>query len=213
MKASNDAVLWNACVIILGQASPANVLRLAVNEFDKEIRMRSDHIIKKMTLILRQSLLLSSVPLMFDLTSMMRSRPESRNILRLFAELLQGRSEAQPAASFTHKQYRQLLINRCRELMERFGSSDVPILHGELFSVHSVAERLLENLTKRAASEIMEQRAIFEASTGIDCHQFYENRHLQPIAATAIVKRFIESADAKKYKPGCRYFFGHEIPN
>jgi hypothetical protein len=56
-------------------------------------------------------------------------------------------------------------------------------------------------------------RRRFEASTGIDCHDFYVEQGFQPLSAARIAEDFLNGPQAAKYEEGCRYFFGHLIPD
>ncbi|NJK31974.1 MAG: hypothetical protein HC927_05885 [Deltaproteobacteria bacterium] len=56
-------------------------------------------------------------------------------------------------------------------------------------------------------------RRRFEASTGIDCSEFYSDGEFFPLVAAARLEAWIDSPEADRYEPGVRYFFGHRIPN
>jgi hypothetical protein len=51
----------------------------------------------------------------------------------------------------------------------------------------------------------------FEASTGIDCSDFYEGGNLQRLAALAVLEGFLDSRAAARFEIGTRYFFAHPI--
>ena len=55
-------------------------------------------------------------------------------------------------------------------------------------------------------------REKFEACTGIDCSDFYDDGDFQPLTAAARLEAWLESDQPNKYLPGERYFFGHRIP-
>ncbi len=61
-------------------------------------------------------------------------------------------------------------------------------------------------------ADFLDLREKFEASTGINCSGFYNNKQFQPLAATAVLEEFLESVDPQKYREGMRYFFGHPVP-
>lgn len=51
----------------------------------------------------------------------------------------------------------------------------------------------------------------FEASTGIDCSDFFDDDRLQPLAALALLEEFLESTRPLHFAAGARYFYGHRI--
>ncbi|QRK11042.1 hypothetical protein JQX13_13790 [Archangium violaceum] len=110
--------------------------------------------------------------------------------------------------------YEDRVLERYEELKRKFGTDQVILLHGERFSVVSVARRLLRSLNgsdfERAKRPFYRRR--FEASTGIDCSPFYKDGEFQPLTAAAILEDFLESPEAARYEEGVRYFFGHRIP-
>ena len=213
MRAFDTGVFWNACVILLGQAGPRKILQQALSEFDKEIQANDINIIKRVSFIHYESLLLWTVPVMLDLFQRVANRDQVIIIPRLFSRILEEKQGEIYDASLPDEPYRQLVLNRCSTLAQTFGTDQVAAWRGKLFSVKSLAEQLLKDLTGGQVANVMGERGIFEASTGIDCSSFYKDRQLQPLAAATIVEGFLEDGDADKYQPGVRYFFGHPIPD
>jgi hypothetical protein len=219
MRALDNSLFWNACVILLGHAGPRKVLQQALSEFDKEIQANDINVIKRMSFMLHGSLLLWTVPVMLDLFQRVadRNRPFIRDqviiIPYLFSEIVEEKEGEIFSASLPDEPYRQLVLDRCVALGRTFGTDQVPVWRGELFSVKSLAEQLLRDLAAGQVANVMGQRAIFEASTGIDCSPFYKDRQLQPLAAATVVEGFLEDGHADRYQPGVRYFFGHPIPD
>jgi hypothetical protein len=219
MRALDNNLFWSACVILLGQAGPRKILQQALSEFDKEIQANDINIIKRVSFILYGSLLLWTVPVMLDLFQRVadRNRAFIRDqvviIPHLFSEIVEEKEGEIYNASLQDEQYRQLVQNRCSTLAKAFGTDQVAARRGKLFSVKSLAEELLKDLTGGQVANVMGERGIFEASTGIDCSSFYKDSQLQPLAAATIVEGFLEDGGADKYQPGVRYFFGHPIPD
>lgn len=219
MRALDNSLFWNACVILLGQAGPRKLLQQALSEFDKEIHTNDISIIKSVSFLLHGSLLLWTVPVMLDLFQRVADR--NRAFIRdqviiipyLFSEIVEEKEGEIFSASLPDEPYRQLVLNRCSALAQTFGTDQVAVWRGKLFSVKSLAEQLLEDLAGGQVANVMGERGIFEASTGIDCSSFYKDRQLQPLAAATIVEAFLEDGDADKFQPGVRYFFGHRIPD
>lgn len=102
------------------------------------------------------------------------------------------------------------------EVIESVGSADKPVYEGRLLDVAEIARRLHHRLTSEdeAVGRIYRERMLFEASTGIDCSDFYDkNGGLQYLQAAAIIENFLESDAVDRFEPGLRYFFGHPIPD
>ena len=213
MRAFDNGVFWNACVILLGQAGPRTILRQALSEFDKEIQANDINIIKRVSFILYESLSLWTVPVMLDLFQQVAKRDQVIIIPHLFSEIVEEKQGEIYTASLPDEPYRQLVLNRYSILAKMFETDQVAVLYGNLFSVKSLAERLLKNLAEGKIANVMGERAIFEASTGVDCSSFYKDRQLQPLAAASILEAFLQSGDPEKFQPGVRYFFGHRIPD
>ena len=104
--------------------------------------------------------------------------------------------------------YRRLVMLRYQELVEALGSDDVPIYRGEQLNIATLAKHALKDLSSQKFDE--ELRHKFEAMTGIDCSSFYKEGKIQPLAAAVLLE---EHPAAAKLEPGCRYFFGHRIPD
>jgi hypothetical protein len=114
-------------------------------------------------------------------------------------------------------EFEVLVQARVAELRAQFGSDQVPVWEGRLWSVRDFAQKTLELITgdeeKRKSVTFIVHRRKFEAATGIDCRPFFKNNEFQPLQAAAILEDFLGSPDADKYEPGVRYFFGHRIPD
>ena len=77
-----------------------------------------------------------------------------------------------------------------------------------------MAERFLELLGDSRYATMMQPylRQRFEASTGINCSDFYKQGDFQPLTAAARLEAWLESGAPDRFEPGERYFFGHKIP-
>ncbi|WP_143140851.1 hypothetical protein [Nannocystis exedens] len=101
-----------------------------------------------------------------------------------------------------------------RRLVE-LGGPKAYAFFGGPFSVRRVAERFLELLGTSSYENMMKPylRQRFEASTGIDCSDFFEkNGDLKPLTAAARLEAWLASDAPDRFEPGERYFFGHKIP-
>lgn len=103
-----------------------------------------------------------------------------------------------------------------RSVREALGPDrSAAVAEGRPIAVRDLAKTLLDRLRQGERSDRIDRgRMLLEASTGLDCHGFFDEKYmLQPLAAAAIVEDFLESDDASRYLPGVRYFFGHRIPD
>jgi hypothetical protein len=96
-------------------------------------------------------------------------------------------------------------------LVEKLGGDQVFVYGGDRFGVVRFARLLLDRL--RTPPIPVYWRRKFEASTGINCSAFYENRTFRPLTAASIIEAFLDSPGAADYEDGARYFFGHRIPD
>ncbi|WP_375766140.1 hypothetical protein NR798_31150 [Archangium gephyra] len=110
------------------------------------------------------------------------------------------------------EEYLGLVMDRYEELCAQFGSGNVLVYGGERSGVQSFARRLC-NGVGREHRDAAKLRRRFEASTGIDCHDFYVKQAFQPLSAARIAENFLNSPQAAKYEEGRRYFFGYPIPD
>ena len=101
-----------------------------------------------------------------------------------------------------------------QDRLEALGGPHVYAMHGEVFGVRRLAERFLELLDRERYSMMMRpfMRQRFEASTGIDCSDFYRNSDSCALTIAARLEAWLEGPDAPRFVPGERYFFGHRIP-
>ena len=100
------------------------------------------------------------------------------------------------------------------DCVKRLGGSKTYVFFGEEFGVRRLAERFLE-LLGLSRYEIMMRsylRQRFEASTGIDCSDFYKNGDFQYLTAAERLETWLESQESERFAHGERYFFGHRIP-
>jgi hypothetical protein len=118
----------------------------------------------------------------------------------------------------TESQYEEIIKAAVAEVRSRCSSDDSPVILGKPFGVVSLAEYMLDLVKSdidqpTLGSMFLYLRHRFDASTGIDCSRFFDQRKFQPLAAAAILEEFLESSETEKYVEGVRYFFGHRIPD
>ena len=106
-------------------------------------------------------------------------------------------------------------MERYECLNEIYKTDKVIIFNGKQWGVRTFAQLFLERIRDNTIDHIpmFHFRRRFEATTGIDCSAFFEQKRFRPLVAAAIVEEFLECQKAEKYEDGTRYFFGHCIPD
>lgn len=107
-------------------------------------------------------------------------------------------------------EYREAVLKRYTELLQKFGTDDILVFKGEMFGVISMAHFILGRIRMPYVRTSLRRK--FEASTGVNCTEFYRNGVIQPLTAASIIEEFLASPESAKYAEGVRYFFGHRIP-
>jgi hypothetical protein len=217
LKGSRDAELWDDCAALLGHASPPRLLRDLLDAFRPELAVDHDIPIGEYICeILTRSMLPWTVPIMLDVYLSSDDRTAAAALPTWFSLLLEPEPGPISEATLPDPEFRDLVTRTLGALEDEIGTDSIPILHGRRFSVRGVAEWLHELLLAGDPDDevIPELRMHFEASTGIDCGDFFdEDANLRPLAAAAVVERFLEGRDSRRFEPGVRYFFGHRIPD
>ena len=157
-----------------------------------------------------------SVPIMLEIYLVTRDRPDAELLAFSISDILEAEPGPVFLAELPDHEYRESVLEIYGRLCDALGSSEVAVRHGRPFSVLSTARHLLAMLTSPEldAEDVPEERMYFEAATGVDCRDFFDEAHeLRPLAAASIVEEFLGSPEAARYEDGVRYFFGHRIPD
>lgn len=108
--------------------------------------------------------------------------------------------------------YSNEVIRQADLLASRLGTKDVVVMFGDIFSVDRLVDVMRRRLTKGGRFDPC-WRHKFEATTGVDCSGFYEDGILRPLQALAVLEDFEDMGQARRYRPGQRYFFGRPVPD
>ena len=111
--------------------------------------------------------------------------------------------------------FESIVIDRLNEL--RFKHAEgVALWQGQPVNVRALADQMYNLVRNTSALSIhglfIRMRHKFEAVTGIDCSECYQNGILQPLRAAALFESIFETGILAQYEPGVRYFFNHRIP-
>jgi hypothetical protein len=105
------------------------------------------------------------------------------------------------------------MTRRYQQLRDEFGTEDVPVFRGQIFSPQQVAQEVIE---RKHGSFLLDLRRRFERSTGIDCSSWFmpkggDFEDFDYTAAETVARNFLNSPGAHAYQPGKLYFFGSAI--
>lgn len=234
MQRSDDAAVWNACVLLLGYAAPYPVIRATMSTFDPRIDGSKPYADRYFCELLARSGGMWSVDRLISIHGVIPDREVKGIVEGYLAQLLEedpgpvsaGPREEwvsdgapPPFESFTQvyhdEEYLQLLKTTLAEVRSRERvEPEEAVFEGHRLDLRRVAERLLERLRRGEDSARVELgRMSLEATSGLDCSAFFDSAHrLRPLAAAAMVEEFLASGAADRYEAGARYFFGHRIP-
>lgn len=134
--------------------------------------------------------------------------------LSLMLEAKWGPIAECPSSDEEFALYTSHVLGRVDEISKSLDSEHTHVFRGHVSHVPEVARLLLGSFGtshfEKASQSLMRRR--FEASTGINCTSFYREGQFQPLAAAAVLEEFLSSADAAKFVPGRKYFFGRLVP-
>lgn len=208
-KQTNNWILARACVDLLGAAGTEPCFQRVIAELKGSGDVLLDLLIRvDFCGVLAAWGRLAVVPILLDTYLQVQTFDDAEIIPVHITHLVAGQIP-DPEGTDSQDSYRRLVMERYEEVKQTFGTDEVLVFHGGLFSVVALAKRLLSQLRKQRF--VGRLRLRFEAATGIDCSKFYEGGTIQTAAATSIVEQFLASPAAEKFEEGVRYFFGHRI--
>jgi hypothetical protein len=105
--------------------------------------------------------------------------------------------------------YREAVMARYQDRATKFGTTQVFVLQGARFGVNRLAERIIWQVHE--AQFPVSLRRSFEASTGIECTDFYENGVERAMPIKRKMEAFLDSPATELYEDGKRYFFGRPL--
>src|SRR5262249_874565 len=105
--------------------------------------------------------------------------------------------------------YLEIVLSSYELLKEQLGSDRLPVHHGKIFDVISLAERIIK---KKTLENPNFEREKFEAPTETACTPFFNQNGSNPPQATSLLNSFLLRPDLRHYQPGKRLFFGKLVP-
>lgn len=234
MARDDGALVWNACVQLIGFAGRTPfVLDTAARFLTRPDDLGIQWSIAS---LLRNVCSLHAVEPLLQLHAAATDRDARRHIERCLSTLLEehsgpideGAEEQEipdPAYQGLPEPFTQTLIvvdragyaaqvrEAAAQLASRQALPDQAVTAGLPLDLEALVERLHERILRgEPSSSRMEwERMCFEASTGVDCSSFYEHGHLQRLAALAVLEDFMDARHETVFEPGVRYFFGHRV--
>lgn len=224
---SNDAGIWDDGLRLLAHAIPhASLLALG-----RRILDAAEHIANHRSADAKRgavceawsrAMMISAVPEMIEIYRNTEWIDQRWIILLELADIFEPvPGELHDAIdlesdSFDEEGHLNTLMEHHAAAMEMAESARTPLFYkGEPFDLSSWCINFLKRITlKDSIENFGTDRMFFEANTGICCKAFFgPHGEFLPMAAAAIVNRFLASENSKWYEPGVRYFFGHPLPD
>jgi hypothetical protein len=232
---TRDAEVWDACALLLSFAAPYSVLRRLVASFDKLLQpKRSDYTRRYFCEILASAAGVWSVPHLLRLYREMEDREVKGMVQTYLSQVLEAQpgpiwkgprvewqsNELPPPFEESTQVYEDAeYLARVEETFGRVVSEQGlrdqdAVQEGGRLDIRDMARRLLGRVrTGEFPDRIETGRMFLEATTGLDCRQFFDDAgRLRRLAAAAIIEEFLARGKADQYTPGVRYFFRHRIP-
>lgn len=216
-----NAVLKSRCARILGDAGSSACFDRVREELLFEFNRGDEYDIDKLSNF-SEALWswgeLSIVPVLIQQFRFLGASPDSEIIpirLSFLLEKEQWGDIADVPKADSLEEYCALVVESYELLKAKLGTDKVIVYNGDLWSVNRFAGLILRRVGDVGFSHTFNTvlRRKFEASTGIDCTDFFEAGGFRPLAAAAIVEEFLDSGESDNYQDGVRYFFGHQIPD
>ena len=235
MARDDAALVWNACVQLLGFAGRTSFVLDTATRF----LSRPDHLGIQWSIgdLLRNVCSLHAVDPLLQLHAAATARDARRHVERCLSTLLEeqpgeiddGAEEREiPDPAYPEPFTQTMTVLDCegyaaqvREaaagLAQRLAPGDHSVTQavtaGLPLDLGALVERLHERIRsgEPSGSRMEWERMCFEASTGVDCTSFYEQGRLQRLAALAVLEDFMDAGHAAAFEPGVRYFFGHRV--
>lgn len=211
-QSSQDYIFGYHCAALLGDAGTSFCFKKITENIIAEKTGRYELIIDFCGVLFERGRL-ADIPLMLAAYEKHSSIDEVGIIPCLISEILEYPvgDLTDPLNYTSEAEYHDAVLERYQNLVGELGDDQVLIFGGKPFGVVPFAEMLLDRFQHPHVQTFWRRK--FEASTGINCTDFYRDQSFQPLAATAIVEDFLESPEAARYEDGVRYFFGHCIPD
>ncbi len=174
---------------------------------------RDPLLLKEYAGILAATGCLSFVPEILRVYGDLRSFSESESITVRLSDMLESEPGeiCLPPPTLSRRSYDKLVMNRAADVGAAVGDTSALVYRGKLWSVDNLSKIMLQQISTSEFGS--ETRLMFEAATGINCSEFFDDqRRFRPLTAAALLESFREGPDAAKFKSGARYFFAQPIP-
>jgi hypothetical protein len=208
----HDPIWMDAACTLVGDAAPDGVCeRILATAADYDAKRNVDFAID-LCRQLRGWGRLDVVPVILNVWTQLADIEDAMILPVFLSALLENEPGAMgdPGRFPSIAAYVQAVRDRLDDRANKFGTTNVFVLRGSRFGVNRIAEKIVQQVRDPAFSSDL--RRSFEASTGIDCSDFYENGVLRAMPVKRKMLEYLDSAATEKFEDGKRYFFGHAIP-
>lgn len=212
MRSTRSWQVSGAYGYLIGRTAPASFLRelgaLPLTICDIGTAVDTAHILGV------SGLLFAVLPILKRVETLLDSG-EVQGALRHLSEMLDDgtkpftqMSAEGLAQGDTFALYAKQVTTAFADLSARLGTDQIQVWRGEVFSLRKLVERMLASAQRGHLAPRL--RELFEATTGIDCSEFFQSRVPQPSMVQASLKS-VNAEMLDQVAPGHRYFFGHRI--
>lgn len=107
------------------------------------------------------------------------------------------------------EEYRKAIAERYFRLWNELGTNLIHVCHGRAFDLLALIEEMRRDL--RQGFLDLDDRRLFEVTTGHSCSKWYKEGELRSLQIAADLEHFLESGKVQDYPVGQRLFMGHFI--
>jgi hypothetical protein len=213
LKRTDDTELWDAIVNLIGFAGNWAL----IHETFKSLSGRFEEIDVRYNVaaLLGSSCDLRAIPFLLDLYRVSRPDDEAADQIMREISVLLERSDGEIFYLRQEQVSSTTLARSVNILIASLDLGATKVFEAQAIDIVELAQRLLSRLDSPhlQRERFSRGKLVFEAATGIDCSQFFDEiGRLNRLAAVAVLEDFLDG-DHLNFVPGQRYFFGHPIPD
>lgn len=210
-----DPSVWHAWSMFVGHVCPLIVVHQAIDEvfaqYPDEI---PDFVYNHISSVIVATQQLSLIPTVVDWYVQKKGSELGEVLAIRLGRLLEPEWGDISDEMLPDKVLIQLVQDIRQRLYNERKSENIAVRGGELFSPERTARRMLEIVqsNERDLEDFIDDRMIFEATTGVDLGPCFKDGNVQPLHAAEILEHALLHCTLNRFESGKRYFFGHLIP-
>lgn len=211
-----DPSVWHAWSMFIGHVCPITVVQRAIDLVLAQYPGETpDLVYDHISSMIAASQQLSLLPIVVNWHAQRRHSELGELLAFRLGQLLEPEWGDISENELPNEVLSQLIENASQRLYKEGKSENIAIRGGELFSPERTARRMLDIVksSERDIEDFIDDRMIFEATTGIDLGPCFKDGIVQPLRAAAILEHALSNSSLDRFHAGERYFFGHLIPS